>query len=51
MAYALAGYNYSNEVEQMTPRVNGVFEDKNAQFDPNIHKCVIGITAEACFPR
>ena len=47
MAYALAGYNYSNEVEQMTPRVNGVFEDINAQFDPNIHKCVIDITAGA----
>ena len=29
MAYALAGYNYSNEVEQMTPRVNSVFEDIN----------------------
>ena len=47
LGYALAGYNYSNDVEQMSPRVNGVFEDINAQFDPNIHKCVIDITAGA----
>ena len=47
LGYALAGYNYSNDVEQMSPRVNGVFEDINAAFDPNIHKCVIDITAGA----
>ena len=47
LGYALAGYNYANEVEQMSPRVNGVFEDINAAFDPNVHKCVIDITAGA----
>ena len=47
LGYALAGYNYANDVEQMTPRVNGVFEDINAQFDPAVHKCVIDITAGA----
>ena len=45
MDFVLNGSNYSNEVEQMTPRVNGVFEDINSQFDASVHKCVIDITA------
>lgn len=45
MEFVLNGSNYSNEIEQFSPRVQGVFEDINAPFDPAIHKCTVDISA------
>ena len=43
----LSGYSFVNDIVQMQPRVTGVFEDINAQFDPSVNKCVVDMTAAA----
>lgn len=43
LEYALSGCTYTNEVETMSPRVSGVFEDINAVFNPEVNKCSFDI--------